>query len=89
MIYIDYSSYANNFMKREAKCKFYMDDNNFMKREAKCKFYMDDNFGPLRFIAVAKVAHKEVQIWLPSPLPLTGLVNIWLVDRIYQTHLIG
>lgn len=53
MIYIDYSSYANNFMKREAKCKFYMDDNNFMKREA--KFYMDDNFGPLRFIAVAKV----------------------------------
>jgi hypothetical protein len=50
---------------------------------------MDDNFGPLRFIAVAKVAHKEVQIWLPSPLPLTGLVNIWLVDRIYQTHLIG
>jgi hypothetical protein len=46
-------------MKREAKCKFYMDDNNFMKREAICKFYMDDNFGPLRFIAVAKLPIKR------------------------------
>jgi hypothetical protein len=33
----------------------------------------------------------EVQIWIPLPLLLTRLVykRIWLVNRIYETHLIG
>ena len=43
----------------------------------------------LTYIFSESLKKYRVQIWLPLPLPLTGLVRIWLVNRIYQTHLIG